>query len=260
MSKSSSPLHGKRVLITRPAHQSREFAEALRRVGAEPVLAPTIEIAPPDDLAAAERAVNSAPSYAWIVFSSANGVRAFFDILDARREDARFLGASKIAAIGIVTAKALRERAIYPDLVPQSFVAESLADSLVTATQEGDRILVFRAQEARDVLQQRLRDAKRAPVVVAAYKTVFLDDPDFASKVAQSDILTFTSASTVRGFSYNLAGDTAAAHAAAAKIVACIGPVTAQAAHEIGMRVDVVADQFTSRGLLRSLERLLAAA
>jgi uroporphyrinogen-III synthase len=213
----------------------------------------------PDDPAAAVESVNTAAEHAWVVFTSANGVERFFDILSARREDARFFRNAKIAAIGIKTSHALRKHAIYADLVPQSYVAEDLAEALIAASKPGDTILLYRAQEARDVLPDRLAAAGRQPHVVAAYKTIFIDDPDFANKVAQSDILTFTSASTVRGFSYNLAGDIAAAAAAGQKIVGCIGPITAQTARDIGMRVDVVADEFTSGGLLAALERHLSA-
>jgi uroporphyrinogen III methyltransferase/synthase len=95
------------------------------------------------------------------------------------------------------------------------------------------------------------------PVVVSAYKTVFTDDPQFGQKVAQSDILTFTSASTVRGFAHNLHGNAAAAHAAQGKMVACIGPITAEEAHKIGLDVQVVADEFTADGLLTAIERAL---
>ncbi len=256
----SSPLHGKRVLVTRPAHQSDQFAQALRAAGAEPILAPVIALTPPDDPVAAAKAVDRAAEYAWVVFTSANGVQKFFERLDSRREDARAFGNAKIAAIGIQTSHALRAHHIYADLVPQSYIAEDLAEALMAASNTGDKILLFRAQEARDVLPVRLRAAGRDPHVVAAYKTVFTDDAEFAEKVALSDILTFTSASTVRGFSYNLAGDAAAANAACEKIVACIGPITAQTARKIGMRVDVVADEFTANGLLAALERHLCAA
>jgi len=256
----SSPLEGKRVLVTRPAHQSDQFAQALRAAGAEPILAPVIALTPPDDPVAAAQAVDRAAEYAWVVFTSANGVRTFFERLDARREDARAFGNAKIAAIGIQTSHALRAHHVYADLVPQSYIAESLAEALITASKPGDRILLFRAQEARDVLPERLQNGGRDPHVVAAYKTVFIDDPHFAEKVALADILTFTSASTVRGFSYNLAGDVAAAHAASEKIVACIGPITAQTARDIGMHVDVVADEFTANGLLTALERHLSPA
>lgn len=260
MSRSDSPLLGKRVLVTRPAHQSAEFAEALRARGATPILAPTIAMLPPDDPARAEQAVNSAAGFAWVVFTSANGVRAFFNILIARREDARAFGSAKIAAIGIKTSQALLEHRVYADLVPQSYVAEHLADALIQASEPGDKILIYRAEEARDALPERLSQAAREPFVVSAYKTVFTDDLQFAEKVASSDVLTFTSASTVRGFAHNLHGNAAAAHAAQGKIVACIGPITAEEAHRVGLDVSVVADEFTTDGLLDALERALSPA
>lgn len=259
MSTSSSPLSGKHVLITRPAHQSAEFAEALRARGAIPVLAPSIAMLPPDDPGAAEQAVNAASRYAWVVFTSANGVRAFFNILKARREDARAFGNAKIGAIGIKTSQALLEYNVYADLVPQSYVAEHLADALVAASKPGDNILIYRAEEARDVLPERLREAGREPAVVSAYKTVFTNDPQFAEKVAQSDILTFTSASTVRGFVHNLGGGANAVSAASGKLIACIGPITAGEARGAGLQVEVVADEFTADGLLTAIERALAA-
>ena len=247
------------MLVTRPAHQSAEIAAALRAAGAEPILAPAIEMLPPDDRAAAVEAVNAASRYAWIVFTSANGVRAFFQILDARREDARALGSAKIAAIGIKTSQTLLAHRIYADLVPQSYIAEDLAQALIAASKPGDRILIYRAEEARDVLPDRLRAAGRDPDVVAAYKTVYAQDEQFAQKVAESDILTFTSASTVRGFAHNLGGDAQAVRAAAGKLVACIGPITAQTAEQTGLHVDVVADEFTAGGLLAAIERHLSA-
>lgn len=260
MSRSSTDLHGKRVLITRPAHQSADFAQSLRSAGAQPVLAPTIELVPPADPAAAEQAVGNASQYAWVVFTSANGVRGFFETMEARRDDARIFGPARIAAIGIKTSQALLARHVYADLVPQSYVAEDLAEALLAATRPGDRILIYRAEEARDVLPDRLRAADRIPDVVAAYKTVFAEDADFAQKVAACDILTFTSASTVRGFIHNLRGPAAAAHAASGKIVACIGPITAQEARANGLDVAITADEFTADGLVRALAQSVTSA
>jgi uroporphyrinogen III methyltransferase/synthase len=226
----------------------------LRDAGAEPVLAPAIELIAPDDPVAAEEAVHRAADYAWIVFTSANGVRVFFEKLRARREDARALGFAKVAAIGIKTSHELLRHRVYADLVPQSYIAEQLADALITATKPGDTILIYRAEEARDVLPVRLREAGRDAHVVAAYKTVYTNDPAFAAKVASCDVITFTSASTVRGFVHNLHGPAAAAHAAQGKIVACIGPITADEARKNGFDVRVTADEFTADGLVAALE------
>ncbi|HUN30241.1 MAG TPA: uroporphyrinogen-III C-methyltransferase [Alphaproteobacteria bacterium] len=252
------PLFGKRVLITRPARQAQEFARALYARGVEPILASTIAIVPPDDAAAAHRAIDDLSSYRWIVFTSQNGVDAFFDRLAALDSDARYIGATRVAAIGAKTAERLREFGVRADLVPGAFVSEEIARALLQATHSGDRILIYRAQEARDVLPQMLEDAGREPHVVAAYKTVFDVDPDFAHKVARADVITFTSASTVRGYVELLGGAAPAREAARNKLIACIGPITAETADECGLHIDVVADVFTTEGLLDALEAHLA--
>ena len=252
------PLFGKRVLITRPAQQAQEFARALYARGVEPILASTIAIVPPDDVAAAHRAVDDLSSYRWVVFTSQNGVDAFFDRLAALDSDARYIGATRVAAIGSKTSERLREFGVRADLVPSAFVSEEIARALIQATHTGDRILIYRAQEARDVLSQMLEDAGRKPSVVAAYKTIFDVDPEFEQKVQRSDVLTFTSASTVRGYVELLGGVVAAREAARNKLIACIGPITAEAADEAGLHVDVVADVFTTDGLLDALEAHLA--
>ena len=188
-----------------------------------------------------------------MIFTSANGVRVFFDHLDARRDDARIFGDAKIAAIGLKTSRALLQRNVYADAVPQRYVAEDLADLLIASSRKSDAMLLYRAAEARDVLPERLTAAGRSVDVVAAYKTVFTDDPLFAQRVEQSDILTFTSASTVRGFVHNLGGAENARTASEGKIVACIGPVTAQAARDEGLTVNIVAEEFTAEGLVAAL-------
>jgi len=246
----AQPLFGKRVLVTRPAHQSDDVAMLLWEAGAEPILAPTIAIGPPDDLTAARDAATRVRDYAWVVFTSRNGVDAFFDRLGELGRDARAFGDVRIAAIGPKTAAALACRGIRVDLIPATFVNEAVAAALLTRTAPGERILVYRAQEARDVLPQTLREHGRAVDVVAAYATRFVDDPELAAKARRADIVTFTSSSTVHGFVHNVAD---AAHVLSATTVAAIGPITAQTARDAGIRVDVVADEFTVEGLVRAL-------
>ncbi len=253
-----APLFGKRVLITRPAQQAQDFARALYARGVEPILASTIAIVPPDDSMPAHRAIDELAQFRWVVFTSQHGVDAFFDRLASLDADARYLGNTKVAAIGSKTAERLRAYGVRADLVPAVFVSEEIARALIEATHDGDRVLIYRAQEARDVLPQMLEDADRRPHVVAAYKTIFDVDPHFAEKVASADVLTFTSASTVRGYVELLGGLEKARAAARNKLVACIGPITAEAADEAGLHVDVVADVFTTDGLLDALEAHLA--
>ena len=246
----AQPLFGKRVLVTRPAHQANDVALRLWEAGAEPILAPTIAIGPPADPAAARAAVARVREYAWVVFTSRNGVDAFFDLLGELGRDARAFGDARIAAIGPKTAAALTERGIRVDLVPATYVNEAIASALLERTQPGTRVLVFRAQAAREVLPETLRAAGRVVDGVAGYATRTLDDPELAAKAARADVVTFTSSSTVAGFLANVP------HAAAlllGKTVACIGPITAHTAREAGIRVDVVADEFTVDGLMQAL-------
>ncbi len=246
-------LFGKRVLITRAGRQSDAFARALLERGAEPIAAPAIAIEPPDDPHAAEDVIGELASFAWIVFTSSNGVDAFFDRLAARGADARALANALVAAIGERTAERLEGHGIRADLVPAKFVSEEVADAVIERSRPGDRVLLYRASEARDVLPRALEAAGRHVAVVAAYKTVVPRDPDFATKVARADVLTFTSASTVRGFATLLGANDAAA-AARGKCVACIGPITAEAATAAGLPVDVVASVYTTTGILDALE------
>jgi uroporphyrinogen III methyltransferase / synthase len=252
-------LFGKRVLITRAGPQSGAFAWSLLERGAQPILAPTIAIAPPDDLAAAEHALGELSSYNWIVFTSQNGVDAFFDRLHARGADARVIGSVKVATIGDRTAERLRDYGVRADLIPKVFVGEDVACAIVERSAPGDRVLVFRAQEARDALVRMLEEAGRFAMVVPAYQTVVPSDAAFEQKARSADVLTFTSASTVRGFTALLGGESAAAATAQEKCVACIGPITAQAALDTGLRVDVVATTYTTSGLLDSLDAYFAA-
>ncbi|MGC1379687.1 MAG: uroporphyrinogen-III C-methyltransferase [Candidatus Baltobacteraceae bacterium] len=250
----TTPLFGRRVLVTRTGSQSESFARALLERGAEPIVAPTIAIQAPGDPTGAEAALDELASFAWIVFTSQNGVDAFFSRLQSRGRDARALGAAKVAAIGDRTAERLRAYGIRADLVPAVFIAEEVARDVIVQAHPGDRVLLYRAADARDALPRMLEDAGLVAVVAAAYKTVHTTDPAFAQKVARADVLTFTSASTVRGFAALLGGDGAAAAAARGKSVACIGPITAQAAIDAGLPVDVVATTYSTAGLLDALE------
>jgi uroporphyrinogen III methyltransferase/synthase len=249
----TSPLFGKRVLVTRARDASLEFAEQLREAGAEPIVAPTIAIGAPDDDAPARAALRDLAAYRWIAFSSQNGVDACFAMLAPERdEEARRFGSTRVAAIGAITAQRLRSFGVEADFVPASFVAEEIAAGLLAHTKPGDRVLVFGAQTTRDVLAEELRNAGRLVDVVAAYKTRPVTDPAIARAARDSDIWTFTSASTVNAFVANVAD---ARDLARTRTIACIGPVTAEAARRAGLSPNVVAEEFTARGLIDALER-----
>jgi len=253
----NGPLFGQRVLVTRPAAQSDDFAAQLWELGAEPLLAPTIAIGPPDNRDAARAAVERARSYAWIVFTSRNGVDAFFDYLLEMGRDARAFGDAKVAAIGPKTAEALLAHGIRVDLMPAKFINESVASDLISQSKSGDSILLFRAGEAREVLPETLRNGNRVVDDIAGYQTTIAHDPLIAEHAANATIFTFASASAVNGFVANVPeADTLTR----GKIVACIGPVTAEAARKAGLHVDVVAEDYTVDGLVEALEHRLTPA
>ena len=244
------PLFGKKVLITRPRGSADAFAAKLWELGAEPLIAPTIEIVPPDDSAPADLAVREVRIFHWVLFTSGPGVEAFFVRLEAGGRDARALGDVSIAAIGPRTAERLLERGIRADYIPERYIGEELAEGLLERSEPGQRILLFRAQEAGDVLPERLRAEGRRVDDVAAYQTRVVRDPAIASAARAADIWTFTSASTVRGLVDNVPG---AAEISASKFVACLGPVTADAARVLGLTVSTVAREYTVDGLLAAL-------
>ncbi len=250
----SGALFGKRVLITRAGTQSASFARALLGRGAQPIVAPTIAVAAAQE----ESAIEPLGSYAWLIFTSQNGVDAFFARLSANQGDSRSLGTTKVAAIGDRTAERLRVYGIRPDLVPAEFISEEVGREVIARSRAGDRVLLYRAKDARDVLPQMLQDAGLSVTIACAYTTVTPPDPEFAEKVRSADVLTFTSASTVRGFVTLLGDGIAPAEAAADKCVACIGPITASAAARAGLTVDVVAPVYTTAGLLDALNAYFA--
>ncbi|MBD5605764.1 MAG: uroporphyrinogen-III C-methyltransferase [Candidatus Eremiobacteraeota bacterium] len=247
----TNPLFGKRVLVTRARESSDEFAEKLWERGAEPVIAPTIAIAAPDDPAPAREALAHLDAYAWVVFTSQNGVDACFDGLHATGGDARRFGTAKVAAIGPKTAARLMAHGIRAEFVPAEFVAENVASGLLARTAANDRVLIYGAQEMRDVVASTLAEAGRHVDVVAAYKTTHVVDANLAALAESTNVWTFTSASTVASFVENVPG---AGDLAQDKIVACIGPVTAAAARRHGISVDVVADDYTVDGLILALD------
>lgn len=242
------PLFGKRVLITRPAHQRDEIATLLRDEGAEPICVPAIRIEPPEDPGPLAQAVRSASSYRWIVFTSANGVDAFFGEVDRQSKDARAVGAARLCAIGPATAEVLRARGLRADVMPEEFRGEEVAAAIASADRDlaGAAILLPRAAVAREALPEILRRHGARVDVVPAYRTLGPSAADAERlRSARPDVITFTSPSTVR--------EVTSAIGVTDALVACIGPVTADAARERGWPVEIVATDYTARGLVAAL-------
>jgi uroporphyrinogen III methyltransferase/synthase len=240
------PLLGRRVVVTRPQHQASELVRLLRDHGAAAIEAPTIAIAEPaDDGAALCRALWQVSGYDWVVVTSANGARRVL----AELRDARDLGGVQIAAIGPGTAAALAEGNITADLVPDEFVAESLVAAFPDAPAEyPGRVLIARAEIARDVLPDGLRARGWEVDIVDAYRTVpvAISEKQFG-EISAADAITFTSSSTVEQFV------AAGGREHLPPVVACIGPVTAATARESGLPVTVEADPHTMPGLVDAL-------
>jgi len=277
------PLFGKRVLITRTRRQASALARLLAEEGAVPVELPAIEIEPSFDDATVAAALEalSAGRYAWAAFTSANAVELWFSLMRERSLDARAFGGVRVAAIGPATAEALAEGGITADAVPAEYVAEGIIDALATPLRPGDRVLVPRAEAARPELVEGLRALGAEVDEVTLYRAAVPAEAPAEALAALRDggidIVTFTSSSTVRNLAAllgkdfrvilngegtgarkvvssrrNLGGEAAAARGPR-PLIACIGPITADTARELGLRVDVEAAEHTVPGLVAAV-------
>ncbi len=192
-------LDGKRVLVTRAAHQAGKLSEGLRALGIEPVEVAVIEICPPLDFAPLDRALRALSNYDWLVLTSANTVLRFFDRAAAIGLDLSATSNLKVAAVGESTAAAARDAGLAVALVPESYIAESLAKSLAEQSR-GKKVLLARAAIARDVIPDALRAAGATVDVVDAYRNVMPEAaPALLREALKNGIAAaaFTSSSTV---------------------------------------------------------------
>ncbi len=245
------PLAGRTILVTRPRRQSRPLADALRRLGASVVEAPAIEIEPPSDFHPLDEAISRLETYDWLLFTSVNGVDAFFDRLSEVRPGTPV---PKLAAIGPATAESLRERDLEADVVPEKHVAEELFRVLHDLGEvRGKRFLLPRADIAREALPDLLRAAGATVTVVVAYRTVSADEEmRRASELVERDavdMVTFTSASTARSFFAHV--DPRAVEGRTG--TASIGPITSDALRSLGVAPAVEAERFTTEGLVDAI-------
>ncbi|MEW6230782.1 MAG: uroporphyrinogen-III C-methyltransferase [Chloroflexota bacterium] len=244
------PLFGKRILVTRFREQRSELSCLLAEQGAEPIDFPVIQILPTEDNTPLDEAL--ALPHDWVIFTSANGVKAVWDRLQAAGRDARAFAGVRLCAIGLATAAELAAHGLHADFVLARHIAEAAVAGIGDAT--GQRILLPRADIAQEALAQGLRQKGAFVDEVVAYRTAIASDPtsnDIRAMLqdGQIDAIVFTSPSTVRGFFESKVQSPKSK----APIVACIGPVTAQTARDLGLRVDVVAKEHTVKGLVAAL-------
>ena len=254
---SRSPLAGRKIVVTRPREQAGALTTPLRELGADVLELPAIRIEPPADLRGFADLVQDAHAYDWIVFTSPNGVTAFFDLFFKLYDDAREIGAARIAAIGPGTAERVKDYHLKVELQPE----ESVAESVVRAFQkQGDmenlRILLAQGEKARDVLARQLAELGAIVDHGIAYRTVpETSDPTGARRRfldEGADLITFTSSSTVESFlALNLPWPKGMR-------VASIGPITSKTARQHGLTVDVEARQHSIGGLVEAIGRFFA--
>jgi len=255
------PLAGRTVLVTRPRHQAAALADRLEAYGAEVVAAPTIVLEAPDDPGPFERAVADAESYDWIVFTSTNGVRVFFERFAAAGRDVRVLGGTRLAAIGSETARALEGLLLRPALVPDAYRAEALLAAFAGEPLAGRRVLLPRAAGARALLRDELVGLGAVVDDVPTYRARRPTEVEAAPLLAaldarRLDAATFTSSSTVRNFADVIGAERLATVAASGRpLVATIGPVTSETARACGLTVVVEATPYTSAALATALAR-----
>jgi uroporphyrinogen-III synthase len=257
-----------KVLITRPRNQADSFADALKAAGFEPVFFPVIEIRPFEENVALDRAIEKLNCYDWVVFTSVNGVDAFFSVIVRERSDRSNLlidegiasssvrndSGPKIAAIGPKTAQSLESRGVAPDFVPDEYIAEAILPGL--GDLRGRWVLLPRAEIARKALPEAILEAGGMAHEIAVYQTLpaEVDQDGLAALKSGVDAVTFTSPSTVENFveivrragldPLCLPGDPK---------IACIGPITQKAAEEAGFTDLTVAEEYTTEGLVNLL-------
>lgn len=250
------PLQGRTIVITRAAAQAQRFVDLLEAEGARVLAAPTIAIDPPPSWEHLDAALDTIDSFTWVVFTSVNGVAMVDRRLTARRLAWAGLGRRRVAAIGPATAEALAEHGVRADVVPGEYRAEGLVARLRAELRPGERVLLPRAAQTRDVLVQELRRAGADVAEVAVYVTRKVDRDAGRLREALANrtvhAVTFTSSSTARNFAELFSDDERRALLSGVT-VASIGPITAATAAEYGLTTDVMPGEYTIPALTRAL-------
>ena len=254
----NKPLFGKRIVVTRAREQASGFLARLSDLGAACIEFPTIQVVPPRSWDALDRALMRLERYQWLLFTSVNGVKYFFNRLENLGLDIRELKDMKVGAIGPKTAEAVYKKGIRPDLVPDEYRAEAVIDAFRKWDVKGEKIILPRAAKAREVLPTELVKMGASVDEIPAYETVRPDHDKGRVKgmleKGEIDMVTFTSSSTVTNFVEMFREERQNLKAWMVKVgVACIGPITAQTAEEQGLSVSLVPQEYTIEALTNAI-------
>ncbi len=250
------PLLGKRIVVTRARAQASDLVRRLEDLGAYCLECPTIQTAPPNDKGPLDRAIDNLACYDWLIFTSVNGVNAFFERLFSKGLDVRALNTVKTATIGPVTSQRLRDFGLKSDIIPKTYRAESIVAAFEDQDIKNSSILLPRAKEARSVLPEELTRMGAKVDEVVAYQTLAVDDQAGELLAALSnrevDMVTFTSSSTAQNFNRLLPKEQWQ-HLMESAAVASIGPITSGTATQLGFKVSVEAQEYTIEGLCQAI-------
>jgi uroporphyrinogen III methyltransferase/synthase len=232
--------------------------QRLAELGADCIQFPTIQVVPPESWEPLDRSIGRLREYHWLIFTSVNGVKFFLERLEVLGKDLRELKGIRIGAIGPKTARVWKRMGIRPDLVPEEYRAEAVIAGLRKESIRGDKILIPRAERAREILPDELRKAGATVDVVPAYRTIKPEQrtEEVAAMLSQGlvDMVTFTSSSTVANFVEMFGPERQGLGAWMEKVVvACIGPITAKTAKEHGFAVHVVPGEYTIDALTQRI-------
>ncbi|MGR3176680.1 MAG: uroporphyrinogen-III C-methyltransferase [Candidatus Anammoxibacter sp.] len=250
-------LFGKTIVVTRSRDQASEFSEKLEELGAEVIEFPTINIVEPDDFKPLDAEIAKLEDTDWLIFTSVNGVDAFFDRILALNKDIRDLKGIKICAIGPATEQRIKDLHLRVDCKPPKYVAESIVDEFKKIGEiEGKKFLIPRADIARSYLPDALQSLGGKVSDIVAYKTIIAEPRDFRIvdklKDGEINVVTFTSSSTVRNF-VKIIGDENISAIDNKVTFASIGPITTKTAKELGINISIETEEYTIPGLVDAL-------
>jgi uroporphyrinogen III methyltransferase/synthase len=260
------PLFGRRVVVTRPREQARELTELLEDQGAQVVLAPTVRLAPADDYTELDAACADISRFDWVVLPTLTGAEVFLTRMFAGGIDLRNLKGVGLCAIGQSSVERFADVGLRVDVARAEFGPDAIVEALSAAAGlSGRRVLLLQAVGARDIIASELRRAGAEVAEIGAYRAVRVlpgdpGEPDLYKMLLeqQVDVITFTSPSTVSEF-VDIHGADAVADVLRTTLVACVGPVTAQAAVSLGLMPAIVPEEYTMAAMVAAIVRQLKA-